>query len=85
MTATVYAPSYSGQTTACGQQYRHWGISVAHPYLPCGTKVTITHKGRTITAPVQDRCECNIDLSAGAAQALGVPIDGIGRVRVTRR
>jgi rare lipoprotein A (peptidoglycan hydrolase) len=36
-----------------------------------------------LTVRVTDRCECaSIDLSAGAAYRLGVPIDGIATVRI---
>lgn len=83
LTGTVYHPWYHGRRTACGQTYQHWGRSVAHPYLPCGTRVSISHRGRTVSARVTDRCNCDIDLSAGLAAELGVPIDGIGRVKVT--
>lgn len=82
-TATVYDSWYAGRTTACGQTYNHWGVSVAHPWLPCGTKVRINHRGRILTARVTDRCECDIDLSAGAAYRLGVPLDGIGSVSLS--
>ena len=84
VTATVYDPWYSGRTTYCGQTYQHWGISAAHPWLPCGTSVSVSHKGRTLTVRITDRCECNsIDLSAGAAHRLGVPLDGIARVQIS--
>jgi rare lipoprotein A (peptidoglycan hydrolase) len=33
---------------------------------------------------ITDRCDCNsIDLSAGAAYRLGVPIDGIAKVGIS--
>ena len=84
VTATVYDQWYSGRTTYCGQTYQHWEVSAAHPWLPCGTKVTVNHKGRVLTVPIQDRCECNsIDLSAGAAYKLGVPLDGIATVYIS--
>ena len=58
-------------------------ISAAHPWLPCGTRVRVTHKGRSLVVPIRDRCDCNsIDLSAGAAYRLGVPLDGIARVGI---
>jgi rare lipoprotein A len=83
VTATVYDGWYHGRTTYCGQTYQHWGISAAHPWLECGTRVTVSHKGRQLTVPITDRCECNsIDLSAGAAHRLGVPIDGIATVAI---
>jgi rare lipoprotein A len=84
VTATVYHEWYHNRTTYCGQTYQHWGISAAHPWLPCGTKVRVTHGNRTLTVPIQDRCECNsIDLSAGAAYRLGVPLDDIRKVQIS--
>jgi rare lipoprotein A len=83
VTATTYHEWYNGRTTYCGQPYQHWGISAAHPWLPCGTRVTVHHKGRVLTVPITDRCDCNsLDLSAGAAYRLGVPLDGIAQVRI---
>lgn len=83
VTATVYDGWYHGRTTACGQTYIHWGISAAHPWLPCGTRVRVSRNGRSLSVPVTDRCDCNLDLSAGAAHALGVPIDGIASVSIS--
>lgn len=84
VTATVYDGWYHGRTTYCGQTYQHWGTSAAHPWLPCGTPVRVSHRGRSIVVPIRDRCDCNsIDLSAGAASRLGVPLDGIARVRIS--
>lgn len=82
--ATVYHPAFHGGTTYCGQTFNWSGISAAHPWLPCGTPVRVSHQGRTLTVPITDRCECNsIDLSAGAAKKLGVPIDGIATVYIS--
>jgi rare lipoprotein A len=84
VTATVYHPWFNGRVTYCGQVYSHWGLSAAHPWLKCGTRVRVTYKGRSLVVPITDRCDCNsIDLSAGAASYLGIPIDGIGRVRIS--
>lgn len=84
VTATVYDSWYHGRTAACGQVYQHWGISAAHPWLPCGTRVTVSHRGRSLVVPITDRCDCgSIDLSAGAAHRLGVPLDGIATVRIS--
>jgi rare lipoprotein A len=83
VTATVYDGWYHGRTTACGQTYQHWGVSAAHPWLECGTKVRVSRKGRTLVVPITDRCDCSsIDLSAGAAHRLGVPLDGVSTVRI---
>ena len=82
VTASVYSDWYAGRPVYCtGRPYRHWGISAAHPYIRCGTLVTVTHQGRSLVVPITDRCDCQLDLSAGAAHRLGVPIDGIGTVR----
>jgi len=84
VTATVYDGWYQGRQTACGTTSQHWGVSAAHPYLPCGTPVRISHQGRTLTVRVTDRCDCSsIDLSAGAAYRLGVPLDGIATVAIS--
>ena len=83
VTATVYSDWFSGRTTYCGQTYEHWGISAAHPWLPCGTRVRVSRHGRSVLVPITDRCDCNsIDLSAGAAHRLGVPLDGIATVQI---
>lgn len=83
VTSTVYSDWYHGRTTYCGQTYQHWGVSAAHPYLPCGTRVRVTHRGRVLTVPITDRCDCSVDLSAGAAYRLGVPLDGIADVHIS--
>ena len=84
VTATVYDGWYHGRATACGGTYQHWGISAAHPWLPCGTPVQVSHHGKHLTVRITDRCDCNsIDLSAGAAYRLGVPLDGIATVRIS--
>lgn len=85
VTATVYHSSFHGSPVYCdGSPYQHWGISAAHPWLPCGTKVRVSHKGRSLTVPITDRCHCNaLDLSAGAAWRLGVPLDGIASVQIS--
>jgi len=84
VTATVYDPWFHGRVAYCGKTYQHWGISAAHPWLECGTQVTVSHKGRVLRVPVTDRCDCNsIDLSAGAAHRLGVPLNGTATVRIS--
>ena len=84
VTATVYHQEFNGGPAYCGGVYRHWDVSAAHPFLPCGTRVTVRHGSRVLTVPITDRCDCNsIDLSAGAAWRLGVPLDGIAQVRIS--
>jgi rare lipoprotein A len=80
VTATVYHPAFHGGVTYCGQTYQHWGISAAHPWLPCGTKLRLSHRGRSLVVPVTDRCDCSsVDLSA---DRLGVPLDGTATIQL---
>lgn len=84
VTATVYDGWFDGRVAYCGGTYRHWDVSAAHPWLPCGARVRVTHGNRSLMVRITDRCDCNsIDLSAGAAYRLGVPLDGIARVEVS--
>jgi hypothetical protein len=52
----VYKPGgaswYSGGSGACGSLA---GMTVAHKTLPCGTKVTLRYRGRSVVARVMDR------------------------------
>jgi rare lipoprotein A (peptidoglycan hydrolase) len=74
--ATWFGPGFYGQKTACGQTLTPAVIGVANRTLPCGTLVKVTYAGRAITVPVLDRGPyshiADWDLTAGAAQALGV-------------
>jgi rare lipoprotein A (peptidoglycan hydrolase) len=75
--ATWFGPGFYGQKTACGQTLTPAVIGVAHRTLPCGTLVKVIYKGRALTVPVLDRgpyshIGADWDLTAGAAQALGV-------------
>jgi rare lipoprotein A len=75
--ATWFGPGFYGQTTACGQTLTPGVVGVANRTLPCGTLVKVSYKGRTLTVPVLDRgpysnIGANWDLTAGAAEALGI-------------
>lgn len=85
VTATVYHPDFHGGPNYCdGTTYEHWGISAASSWLPCHSKVRVHHRGRVLSVYIKDRCaSCDIDLSAGAAYKLGVPIDGIADVQIS--
>jgi rare lipoprotein A len=75
--ATWFGPGFYGQTTACGQTLTPGVVGVANRSLPCGTLVKVSYKGRTLTVPVLDRgpysnIGADWDLTAGAAEALGI-------------
>jgi rare lipoprotein A len=75
--ASWYGPGFYGRRTACGQKMSTRLRGVAHRTLPCGTRVTLLYKGRTVTVPVVDRGPFikgrTWDLTIATARALGVP------------
>jgi rare lipoprotein A (peptidoglycan hydrolase) len=75
--ATWFGPGFYGHQTACGQTLTPLVVGVANRTLPCGTLVQVTYAGRSLTVPVLDRgpyshIGANWDLTAGAAEALGI-------------
>jgi rare lipoprotein A len=72
----------SGSQTASGQRFNENAMTCAHRSLPFGTKLRVTHGGRSITVTVNDRGPFVrgrvLDLSTGAARALG--LSGLGQV-----
>lgn len=74
--ASWYGPGFFGRRTACGIKLTRRTLGVAHRRLPCGSKVEIYHRGRTVTVPVIDRGPFvrgrTWDLTAATAAALGV-------------
>jgi rare lipoprotein A len=53
--ASWYGPGFYGHRTACGGTLSAGKLGVANKTLPCGTKVRLRYRGRTVTAPVIDR------------------------------
>lgn len=72
-TATYYASSYQGKTTASGAVFSQSQNMAAHPSLPFGTQVRVTNRnnGKSVVVRVVDRCNCSIDLSQGAFGQIG--------------
>ncbi len=74
--ATWFGPGFYGKHTACGQTLTPAVVGVANRTLPCGTLVDVTYEGHSVTLPVLDRGPyghgASWDLTAGAAEALGV-------------
>ncbi len=74
--ATWYGPGFYGNHTACGEALTRHIVGVADRTLPCGTPVTVTYDGRTLTLPVIDRGPysgpATLDLTSAAAQELGI-------------
>jgi rare lipoprotein A len=77
-----------GPQTANGERYIPSGLTAAHRTLPFGTKVRVTSlkTGKTVTVRINDRGPFHsrriIDVSAGAAEVIGIKNDGIGDVKM---
>jgi rare lipoprotein A len=75
----------SGSKTASGQRFNQNAMTAAHRSLPFGTKLKVTHGGRSIVVTINDRGPFIkgrvLDLSTGAASAVGLTrAKGVGRV-----
>jgi rare lipoprotein A len=79
-----YYGSESGSRTASGARYNPMGMTAAHRTLPFGTKLKVTHAGRSVVVTVNDRGPFTrgrvLDLSKGAAQQIGLIGRGVGHV-----
>jgi rare lipoprotein A (peptidoglycan hydrolase) len=53
--ASWYGPGLYGNRLACGGRLSPGTVGVAHKTLPCGTKITLHNKGRTLAVKVIDR------------------------------
>jgi hypothetical protein len=53
--ASYYGPGLYGGALACGGTLQPGTLGVAHKTLPCGTKVRLRYRGKTVTVPVVDR------------------------------
>ena len=73
--------------TASGEVFRPNGLTAAHRSLPLGTRLAVTYAGRTVVVRVNDRGPAkwtgrSLDLSRGAAHALGFAQRGTARVHI---
>ncbi|WP_316232957.1 septal ring lytic transglycosylase RlpA family protein [Bradyrhizobium sp. SZCCHNPS2010] len=79
-----YYGSESGSRTASGQRMNSYAMTCAHRSLPFGTKLRVTHGGQSVIVTVNDRGPFIrgrvLDLSTGAARAIGLTRAGVGRV-----
>jgi rare lipoprotein A len=86
--ASWYGRDFHGRKTANGEVYDMNAISAAHPTMPMPSYARVTNlaNGRSIVVRVNDRgpyvANRVIDLSIGAAKALGTHGQGLARVRV---
>lgn len=87
-TASWYGPGFHGKRTSNGERYDMDGITAAHSQWVFGTRVRVTllDNGRSVVVRINDRTPNHkgriIDLSRGAARAIGLIGPGTGRVRL---
>jgi rare lipoprotein A len=74
-TASWYGPGLYGNPMACGGTLTPSTMGVAHRSMPCGTKLRLRHRGRTVAVRVVDRGpfagDREFDLTSATKQALG--------------
>jgi len=86
--ASWYGPGYHGKRTSSGEVFNQDALTAAHPTWAFGTKarVTLLSTGRSVVVRINDRFPSHkgrlIDLSRGAARAIGLIGPGTGQVRV---
>ena len=54
-TVRAYGPGLYGRPTACGLELTPETRGVAHPILPCGAKLVLSHEGKEVATEVVDR------------------------------
>ena len=86
--ASWYGPQFAWHRTASGERFDPRELTGAHRTLPFGSRVRVTNlrNGRSVDVTINDRGPYRrrreIDLSYGAAQALGMLQRGIVEVRI---
>ncbi|MFQ3618741.1 MAG: septal ring lytic transglycosylase RlpA family protein [Cyanobacteriota bacterium] len=84
--ASWYGPGFHGNRSASGEMFNQNAMTAAHRYLPFGTQVRVTNlnTGRSVVVRINDRGPFSrgrvIDLSAGAARAIGMIGSGVAPV-----
>jgi rare lipoprotein A len=85
--ATWYGPGFWGKSTACGTVLTPTTLGVAHRSLPCGTQVTFSYNGASVTASVIDRGPFHKgyawDLTKKTAKRIGFLAVGSGPIQAT--
>lgn len=85
MLSSWYGPYFHGRLTANGERYDMHGLTAAHKTLPFGTRLEVCYQ-RCTTVRINDRGPYigarELDLSYGAAKAVGLIDPGVATVSV---
>jgi rare lipoprotein A len=86
MLSSWYGGYFHGRTTANGETYDMYGLTAAHKTLPFGTKLRVCYQG-CVDVRINDRGPYigsrELDLSFGAASAIGLIKPGVDYVSVS--
>ncbi len=86
--ASYYSKKATGAKTASGERIHHDSLTCAHKFYPFGTNLKVTNltNGQSVIVKVIDRGPFGrgriIDLSWGAAKAIGMLSQGVAPVKV---
>lgn len=85
--ASWYGPGYDGRKTSSGETFDQDDLTAAHYDWAFGTRVRVTllSTGKSVVVRINDRFPRRdriIDVSRGAARAIGLIGPGTGRVRL---
>ena len=88
MVASWYGPGFHGRTTASGERFDSEAFTAASRNLPFGTRLLVGLNGKWIEIRITDRgpvdTKRDLDLSEGAAKALGFREAGVVVVTVIK-
>ncbi len=88
--ASWYGRQFHGKKTANGERFDMNAMTAAHRSLPmnCYVKVTNKANGKSVVVRINDRGPFHgnrvLDLSYGAAKAIGITQNGVGNVVIER-
>ncbi|CEJ44952.1 Rare lipoprotein A [Umezakia ovalisporum] len=86
--ASFYGRGFAGRPTATGERFNPEALTAAHRSLPFGTRVRVTNirNGRSVVVRINDRGPFIrgriIDISTGAAKAIGMINTGLAPVKI---
>lgn len=87
MVASYYGYELAGSPTASGEPFNPEGYTAAHKTMPLGTELQVSYGGSSVNVVVNDRgpyvAGRDIDLSQGAAEAIGLTAAGSAPVEVS--
>ena len=86
MLSSWYGPGFHGRITANGEYYNQYGYTAAHKTLPFGTRLEVCYDS-CVEVRINDRGPFigarELDLSYGAAYAIGLTHPGVANVSFT--